>query len=193
MIQNISGVILAGGVAKRFGGTTKANIVIEGKTIISRIIESIGSIFDEIIIVTNTPDEFGSYRDCKIAGDIFLNAGPIGGLHSALKNSSKEAIFVFAGDMPFLDRNLISDQIEHYQKGKYDILIPKIDNRIEPLHAIYNCSITEKLEFWLQDNQKKGVRDFFEFVNAGYMELNDSEENRIAFTNINSPSDIDFY
>jgi molybdopterin-guanine dinucleotide biosynthesis protein A len=53
MVHNISGVILAGGSNKRFTGMTKANIVIGGKTIISRIMEIIRDIFDEIIIVTN--------------------------------------------------------------------------------------------------------------------------------------------
>jgi hypothetical protein len=39
MIHNISGVILAGGASKRFNGLIKAKIVIDGRTIISRIIE----------------------------------------------------------------------------------------------------------------------------------------------------------
>ena len=36
----ISGVILAGGANKRFGGITKATIIIEGEKIISRIIST---------------------------------------------------------------------------------------------------------------------------------------------------------
>ena len=58
MINNISGVILAGGANKRFNGIIKAKIIIDGNTIISRIIEIFSEIFDEIIIVTNTPEEF---------------------------------------------------------------------------------------------------------------------------------------
>jgi molybdopterin-guanine dinucleotide biosynthesis protein A len=56
MGNRISGVILAGGSNKRFGGITKANVVIDGETIISRIISTISDLFDEIIIVTNKPE-----------------------------------------------------------------------------------------------------------------------------------------
>ena len=54
MVHNIAGVILAGGAGKRFSGITKAKIAVEGKTIISRILETFSDIFDEKIIVTNT-------------------------------------------------------------------------------------------------------------------------------------------
>ena len=61
MGNKISGVILAGGSNKRFGGITKANVVIGGECIISRIISTISGLFDEIIIVTNKPEEFSEF------------------------------------------------------------------------------------------------------------------------------------
>ena len=111
MANRISGVILAGGSSKRFGGTTKANVVINGETIISRIISTISDLFVEIIIVTNKPEEFQEFIQYKIVKDQYLKAGPLGGIHAALKASSEDAIFVFAGDMPFLDKEIISDKI----------------------------------------------------------------------------------
>ena len=41
MVNNISGVILAGGASKRFNGINKTRILIDGKTIISRMIDTI--------------------------------------------------------------------------------------------------------------------------------------------------------
>ena len=65
MERKISGVILSGGANKRFDGTIKSNIVIDGKTIISRIINTINDLFDEILIVTNSPTEFVEYNNYK--------------------------------------------------------------------------------------------------------------------------------
>jgi molybdopterin-guanine dinucleotide biosynthesis protein A len=121
MKNRISGVILAGGTNKRFGGITKANVVIGGKTIISRMISTISDLFDEIIIVTNNPIEFKDLTQYKIVQDLFLKAGPLGGIHAALNASSEDAIFVFAGDMPFLDKEIISDQINEFNKREYDV------------------------------------------------------------------------
>jgi molybdopterin-guanine dinucleotide biosynthesis protein A len=61
--MNISGVILAGGVNDRFSGKSKTDIMVDGKTIISRVIETINDIFVEIIIVANTPLKFNGFRN----------------------------------------------------------------------------------------------------------------------------------
>jgi molybdopterin-guanine dinucleotide biosynthesis protein A len=191
MKNRISGVILAGGTNKRFGGITKANVVIGGKTIISRMISTISDLFDEIIIVTNNPIEFKDLTQYKIVQDLFLKAGPLGGIHAALKASSEDAIFVFAGDMPFLDKEIISDQINEFNKREYDVFIPKVDQFIEPLHAIYKNSVLNDLERFLSEGKSRAVRDFLSEENVGYLQIPNTEKTELAFSNINSPSDLD--
>jgi molybdopterin-guanine dinucleotide biosynthesis protein A len=190
MISNISGVILAGGAGKRFNGITKPNLVIGGKTVLSRITDIIDVVFDEKIIVTNTPEEFSDLHTYKIVPDQFKNAGPLGGIHSALKASSKDAIFVFAGDMPLLDKRFILRQIEFYNNYKCDILVPRINSLQEPLHSIYNLSLINLLEDYLRGDNDYAVIEFFKSANVGYMELKDSDENKNMFANVNSPADI---
>jgi molybdopterin-guanine dinucleotide biosynthesis protein A len=191
MISNISGVILAGGANKRFNGITKANIVIDGRTIISRIIDTISDIFEETIIVTNTPEEFTEYNHLKIVGDIFLKAGPLGGIHAAIRASESKALFVFAGDMPLINKDIIIRQIDYFNTNIYDVLVPQISDNIEPLHAIYSCSVKKDLEEYLHHGQNYAVRDFLDRVNSGYLIFDESIETRNAFTNVNTPSDLD--
>jgi molybdopterin-guanine dinucleotide biosynthesis protein A len=191
MANRISGVILAGGSNKRFGGITKANVVIDGETIISRIISTISDLFVEIIIVTNKPEEFQEFIQYKIVEDQYLKKGPLGGIHAALKASSEDAIFVFAGDMPFLNKEIISDQISEFNKREHDVLIPEIDQFIEPLHAIYRKSVLNLLERFLLAGKSRAVRDFLSEVNVGYLQMTKNEKTEIAFVNINSPSDLD--
>jgi molybdenum cofactor guanylyltransferase len=186
----ISGVILAGGANKRFGGITKSNIIINGETIISRIIGNIHDLFEEIIIATNNPSEFPEFAKYKIVEDQYLKAGPLGGIHAALKSSKQDAIFVFAGDMPFLKKEIIAEQIRQFRLKEYDILIPKIGRFIEPLHSIYRVSVLSDLERFMTRGKNRSVRDFISEMNVNYMQIQESEENKRAFTNINSPSDI---
>jgi len=190
MVNNISGVILAGGASKRFNSAIKANLVIGRKKIISRITDTIKDVFDEIIIVTNTPEEFAEFNNYKIVTDEYKKIGPIGGIHAALKSSSREALFVFAGDMPLLDKKFINRQIDFYNSHKCDILVPRINSLDEPLHAIYNLSLLKKLEEYLSGNHDYAVKEFFRVIDVRYMQLEDSEENNNMFTNINSPDDI---
>lgn len=190
MNKKISGVILAGGNGKRLNGLIKSKIIIEGKTIISRIIEQFDGLFDEILIITNAPEEFAEYSDCKITGDHFINKGPLGGIHSALKAAGCETLFIIAGDMPFIRKDFIVKQIEYFYNNGCDILVPRIDNYIEPLHGIYRKSVVLALEDYLEAGKNCAIREFFKMADIQYMDFAASEESKRAFTNINSPSDI---
>ncbi len=193
MNGKISAAILAGGAATRFDGMVKSKIIIDGETIISRMISVIGVIFDELIIVTNYPEEFSDFSFCRIVQDEILGAGPLGGIHAAMKASSNDAVFVFAGDMPFLDRDIIIKLVDTYKESDCSVLIPAIEEYIEPLHSIYRISLAENLESYLRSNQGFAVRDYIKTLNVMYLKLEGSEKNKIAFANINSPSDIDLF
>jgi molybdenum cofactor guanylyltransferase len=188
--MKISAVILAGGLNSRFGGIIKAKIRIGGRTIISRILDTIDGVFDEIILVTNIPEEFTGFDNLKITHDHFLNIGPLGGIHAAIKVSSMDAVFVFAGDMPLLDKQLIIRQIDYYSKNVFDILVPRVGQYMEPLHSIYNCSLLGKLENYLSGNHNQAVRAFISEMNTMFFDLEESEETLRALLNVNSPSDI---
>jgi molybdopterin-guanine dinucleotide biosynthesis protein A len=191
MQRSISGVILAGGSNRRFNGQTKANLVIDGETIIAGIIKKLAGFFDEIIVVTNSREEFIQYKDVKLAVDIFLNSGPLGGIHSGLSTASKDAVFVVAGDMPLLNIQIIERQIQLWESNPRGILVPRFSNNIEPLHSIYGRSVLEPLEDYLMERNDHAVREFFRLFGFNYFDLEDSGEVRNAFANINYPSDLE--
>jgi molybdenum cofactor guanylyltransferase len=193
MNGKISAAILAGGEASRFDGRVKSKIIIDGSTIISRIISVIRDLFDELIIVSNNPEEFSDFRFCSIVQDKILMAGPLGGIHAAMKASSNDSVFVFAGDMPFLNRDIIIKLVDTYKKSDCNALIPVIEENIEPLHSIYRISLAENLESYLMSNQSLAVRDYIKTLNVRYLKLEGSEKTKIAFTNINRASDIDLF
>jgi molybdopterin-guanine dinucleotide biosynthesis protein A len=190
----IAGVVLAGGEGKRFNGIIKAKIIIDGETIISRIINIFDSIFEEKLLVTNSPEKFSEYADsCIIFGDKYLKKGPLGGIHSALIETSREAVFVVGGDMPFLQKDLIMRQINFFEKNSCDAVIPVIGQSIEPLHGIYKKSVAGLLEEYLKSDNNYSIREFFKEINICYFPVEDSEESMQAFTNINTPEDLATY
>jgi molybdenum cofactor guanylyltransferase len=190
MIKNISGIILAGGAGTRFNGEIKSRIIFHGKSILTRIIEVYEQIFEEIIIVTNTPGEFTDFNRFLITGDLIPNRGPLGGIHAAMNSATNDILFVAAGDMPLLNKDLIRKQTEYFKEINCDILIPKIGESIEPLHGIYRKSLKESLEEFLNKNESCSVRDFLQGNNTRYMQLDQTEENAASFININSPEDM---
>lgn len=190
MGKRISAAILTGGSASRMKGVSKSGLFVAGETVINRILRTIDDLFSEIIIVSNARRDLPDIRNCIIVSDIIHGRGPAGGIHAALQNTDSQAVFVFAGDMPLLDRSIILQQISLCNSVNYDILVPRYGNNIEPLHSVYSSHLAGKLGEFISDGKNNAIRDFFNEVNTVYMDLPDNYETRIAFSNINNPEDL---
>lgn len=189
VVQGISAAILSGGSAKRLGGITKANLIVGGRTILSRILDAFEGIFSEVILVTNTPSEFIDRSSLKIVPDIIPGAGPLGGIHAALKAAQNEAVFIVAGDMPLLDRDLILRQIDLFATNRPDALIPQTGKYIEPLHSVYKTSVLPDLENFLLTREKRAVWEFLQSVRTQYFIPENESAATISFISFNSPED----
>lgn len=189
--SEIAGVILAGGKSTRIGGINKSFLELDGTNIFNITIDIFDRLFTEIIIVTNSPEDYNYVRNkYSIATDIIKNIGPLGGIHSALTNCDAEAVFIVACDMPNLSKYFIHDQMEQYDKSDCDVLIPRIGSFIEPLHAIYKRSLYHRLHSYLKETRNYSIRNFIKTINVKYWDLDDNVSNRKAFTNINTEEDL---
>lgn len=185
-INDISAVILAGGKNSRIQ-REKSLIKIKGNHIIDKQVKLLENIFENIIIVTNKEAIKRKFPNLTIVEDEFLNCGPLGGIHAAMKNSKTEAIFVFACDMPCLEPSIILRQIATYRSTSTDILVPQHKDGIEPLHAIYSKTNLPYLEESIGAG-RYSVRSFYNKVNVKYI---DFEGKYIKyFFNINTHTDL---
>jgi molybdopterin-guanine dinucleotide biosynthesis protein A len=189
-VKNISGVILAGGAGKRFGGKTKSNMTVGGISIITRMVNTLSEVFKEIIVVTNKPEEFQDISKIRIVRDEYKKVGPLGGIHAAMTVSSNPSIFVFGGDMPFISSEIIVRQIEDFRRSPCDVLIPRLKAYDEPLHAIYSLSTFIKLDYYLLTSKEYAIKDFLCKVDVRYLYLDEMAAHQRIFTNINTPLDL---
>ncbi|GBE27983.1 putative molybdenum cofactor guanylyltransferase [bacterium BMS3Bbin03] len=185
----MTAVILAGGKNSRIG-RNKAFLQIGDNTFIERIVAKLKSLFENIIIVTNTPTDY-EFPGIKLIKDIIPDKGPLGGIYSGLNFSSDFYNFFVACDMPFLNLDFI-DYMCNRVEG-YDLVIPYVNGRYEPLHAIYskNCSVPIKMQ--LKENNLK-ITDFFNQVKIN--KINEQEISRFdpefqSFININTIKDFE--
>lgn len=190
MPRSISAVILAGGEGKRLQNPVKAKITLGGRPLIEGILEKIDGIFKEIIIVANNPDEFSGYETCSVVTDIYKGAGPLGGIHAAMTFSDSGSFFVLAGDMPFLDRNLILRMTDCYFEKAPMMLVPRTGSMSEPLHAIYSRQVLPLIEELISANKNSSVRDLFSPDITEWFDPGTSPAIQRAFTNINTPEDL---
>jgi molybdopterin-guanine dinucleotide biosynthesis protein A len=161
---NISNIILAGGLSSRMG-TNKAELKIGEHTVIERIIKEFEQTTNESIIVTNNPSCYNSF-DWKCVSDIYLQKGPLGGIHAGLLSSSNEINFVISCDMPFPNAKLLTKMLEHIHCN--DIVVPVINEKLHPLFGLYKKSIlTELINCLEKDNLR--VRKLYEKLSTYYI------------------------
>ncbi len=189
-INDIAGAILAGGNNNRMRGNNKAFLRIGNSPIIERSLNILGDIFSEIIIVANSPREYERYsKDCRIISDLIKDIGPLGGIFSALSETTKEAVFFVACDMPFLHNEPIRQQLEYFKSESCAALVPKINDFLEPLHAIYKKNLADDIRRFVRENDKYSVRSFLKTVNVCYWDLEDTGFYRDIFRNVNTEED----
>lgn len=135
MKKDITAVILAGGNSSRMG-LNKSLLKISNSSFIDRTIILIENIFDDIIIVSNSQDDYTSLG-LPIFKDVYPGYGPLAGIHSGLLNSNSEKIFVISNDLPFLNGELLEFILT--VKTEKPIVVPK-----EAGHTHYLCGIYSK-------------------------------------------------
>jgi molybdopterin-guanine dinucleotide biosynthesis protein A len=147
----MTGIILAGGENRRMG-RDKAFLKLDGLPLIEHVLETLRGIFSKTIIVTNTPSAYASY-DTVVITDAVDKRGPLTGIYTGLLHSTDEYNFIVACDMPFLNPDLI-----RYMAGLVqgqDIVIPKVSDRVEPLHAIYSKGLLPLIEMRLRQDARQ--------------------------------------
>src|SRR5688572_32373836 len=101
------GAVLAGGAARRYGGTPKGLLEVGGRRILDRVVDVLQSVTGTLpILIANAPDA-GSWRaDLTTIPDIRPGFGTLGGIHTAV-TAGPGPVLCLAWDMPFVPAALL--------------------------------------------------------------------------------------
>ena len=107
-INNILGVVLAGGKSQRFG-QDKSQVKLQDKLLIDYILSEIVSEFNETLIIANNPINFMQSKKISVTKDFKNDLGPLGGVLTAMKwikekNKKYKWISTFPVDTPFFTK-----------------------------------------------------------------------------------------
>ena len=186
----MNALILAGGENKRLP-LIKGFLEINGRRIIESNIVLLKTVFDSVIVSTNTP-EYYFYLGAPMVGDLIEYKGPMSGIISALIALNEPEIFVTACDMPFIKPALIRYMISRWV-DRFEALIPIFDEKPQPLIGIYSKKLVPKMEKSI-GNQKRGLREFLNTIEVHYIkekEVREIDREGRSFVNINTIQDYD--
>lgn len=189
---DISCIVLAGGKGVRLG-RDKVTVNVSGKTLLQRVISSLTFLNAEIIVVTARGESLPQnidYPRLRTAGDVYPGKGSLGGIYTGLVASNSFHNLVVACDMPFLNRGLLHYLIEI--SDDFDLVVPRLVDNIEPLHAIYSKRCIGPIEHLFRQDELQIIQ-FYNAVKLRYVEMDEIDRfdpEHLSFFNINTEADL---
>lgn len=197
---HVTGVILAGGASRRMG-QNKALVQLGDDSLIGHVIRRIRPVTDELLLITNTPDEY-AHLGLPMHGDIVSDAGALGGVYTGLVSASHDTVLCVACDSPFLVPKLITYLISVLDD--YDGVMPWTyrENPADPndhqitlqtLCAVYSKRCLPTIELMLQESELRvhalQERASIKCISPEVWQAFDPDG--ISFFNINTPEDLE--
>ena len=180
--MDVSAVLLAGGKSRRMG-QDKAAIVFSGKPLWQIQLDLLRSLNPQEIFVSAQTDPTWRPLDVRFVPDNSPSRGPLSGLSASMARIRSNHLMILAIDMPLrsLSHNI--------QPGCG--ALPMIENRAEPLAAIYPVQVHPDLVVALSGTDFSLQTVTTKLVAAGKLKIiNVAKEEEVLFRNLNEPADL---
>ena len=185
------GAILAGGLARRFGGGDKALRLVAGRTVLSRLVERLGPQVTRVILNANgDPLRFAAAGLPVIADCLPGYLGPLAGVLAALDwaaESNAAWVVTVPGDAPFVPRDLVA--LLHAARRREDATFAcaASNGRTHPVVALWPVSVREALRVAVA---REGIRTVDLFMRRHPRSLVIWSADPVdPFFNVNTPDD----
>lgn len=191
--QMVSGILLAGGKSTRFG-RSKALEPFDGQPLISRVARRLAHVANEMIVVVDskaTAETLPIPKGAKVVVDAYPGKGPLGAIYTGLTAAQYDWAVTAACDMPFLNQQLLGYMLA--LRPTHDAVAPVVDERPEPIHALYSKSCLPAMKFRLEAGRLR-TADLLQDLSVAYVqeyEMRRFDPELISFMNVNTQEDLE--
>ena len=190
-LNNILGVVLAGGKSQRFG-QNKTQVKLKNRLLIDYVLNEIVDEFKEILIIANEPIKFMKSKNISIIKDYKSGLGPLGGVLTAMKWIKKNHkkykwISTFPSDTPFFTKKELKYFYENVRVNDGKLFFIKNEETRHNIFGLWSLDLMEQLE----TDILKGARKVEFWANTiGVNIVNFKYKKPDPFFNINTKEDL---
>lgn len=188
------GAILAGGASRRFG-SPKALALVAGVPAVERVRRALDAAGADVVLIANEPGLFHGLG-LRTRPDEVRGAGPLGGIHAALRWAREEGrpgALCVACDLPFVPAGLLRLLVETARQEDADAVVPEDEGGrgAAPLCAFWSPRALPEAEAMLAADERR-VMDLLARVRTARIPL--AAVRRFGpperlFLNVNTPDD----
>lgn len=196
-IEQISGLILAGGRGSRMGHVNKGLQTFKNEAMVSHVVRRLAPQVGQLMINVNQDgDQYAPFSDHLIA-DILPNyAGPLAGVHAGLNYCKSDFMVTAPCDSPFLPLDLVqklATALEQTNAQLAVVITADIDAHHEhslrwqqqPVFCLLKTNLKSHLEAFLKNGGRK-VSDWYRELSVVEVAFEQSTD----FRNINTKEEL---
>ncbi|MEV0243497.1 NTP transferase domain-containing protein [Streptomyces sp. NPDC050674] len=129
-------VVLAGGAARRLGGTDKPGVRVGGRALLDRVLAACGGARTAVVVAAPRP----TARPVTWAREDPPGGGPLAALDAGLRHTTAEHVVVLSADLPFLVQRTVARLLDALRASGCDgALLTDPGGRDQPLVAAYRA------------------------------------------------------
>ncbi|EDX7838916.1 molybdenum cofactor guanylyltransferase MobA [Salmonella enterica] len=181
----ITGVVLAGGKARRMGGADKGLLELDGKPLWRHVADALAPQLATVVVSANR--HLDIYRDSglKVIPDSIADfPGPLAGMLSVFQQVEGDWFLFCPCDNPYIPHNIV-DRLAA-QRHSAPVVWVRDGERDHPTIALINRSVQPQLTAYLQAGERR-VMIFMRQAGGHAVDFSDCKE---AFVNVNTPEEL---
>jgi molybdopterin-guanine dinucleotide biosynthesis protein A len=186
-MNQVTGLILAGGLARRMGGGDKGLRLFRGRPMVAHAIERLAPQVDALLINANQNRESYATLGYPVVADVIEGyAGPLAGLHAGLSACATPLLVTSPCDSPFLPLDLVAKLYAALELDAAQLAMARSGGWNQPVFALCRREVLDSLSAFLAAGGRK--------VDAWYAALKVVEvpfPDEAGFANINTPEDLE--
>ena len=187
MIQDsaITGVVLAGGKARRMGGADKGLLELDGKPLWRHVADALALQVETVVVNANRHQEIYKQSGLKVIPDSLEDfPGPLAGMLSVFQQEAGDWFLFCPCDMPYIPHNLVARLTA--QRNSAPVVWVNDGERDHPTIALMH----REMQPLLQDYLLSGERRVMIFMRLAGGHAVDFSDHKDAFVNVNTPEEL---
>ena len=182
-----TGIILAGGQARRMEGQDKGLIELAGCPMVQYVLDALTGQVGQIIINANRTRDIYAHYDCPVIADEFEGYyGPLAGMASCMRVIKTPFMVTAPCDSPFVPKDLVERLYLQLIRQDADISVAHSGKRIQPVFVLMKVSLLDSMLDFLQAGERK-IDRWFEKHKLAVTDFSDKPD---TFININTRDDL---
>lgn len=185
---DVTGIILAGGRARRLQGQDKGLLLYQGRPLITYACERLGPQVARLCINANRHQEIYADLGYPVFGDDWPDyAGPLAGFYSALQHCDGDWFCLVPCDTPALPRDLVTRLCATAQEHQVPLVSVTDGQRLHGTLCLLHRDCEATLLAWYE----QGKHQVQAWIRSQPHALVDYSDQPQALVNINEPQQLD--